>query len=1162
MMRQNALLGACLLLICCVLPMLAQQPAANVTNGSNVVVPPLVSFSGVLNDLNGKPLTTITGVTFLLYKEEQGGAPLWLETQNVQPDKTGRYSVMLGSTTSTGVPSDLFVAGEARWLAVQPQGQPEQPRVMLLSVPYALKAVDAQTIGGLPPTAFVLAAPPTSNPTKAANAAVQPLATGTTPVTTAGGTVNTVPKFDAAADITNSQIFDNGTNVGIGTTTPAAKLDVKGASTVRGLFSLPATGTATASRGANSQAAAWTASAFNSSTAAAVNQNFRWQAEPVGNNTTAPSSTLNLLFGSGSTNPVETGLHIAANGQITFATGQTFPGTGSGNGTVTSVALTAPSTDFLVTGSPVTTSGTLGLGWIVAPDFNNTPNAIVKRDTNGNFSAGAINAATSFNLAGNVFDQGSYPLFNAFLGFAGNATMTGNANTGSGYQALFANTTGVGNTANGTSALYSNTVGDYNVGFGGGTLYANVSGMRNTATGGRALYSATTSDNTADGHAALYSTTTGGNNTAVGSAALYYNTTGSNNTAIGYEAAFDQVYTTLTNATAIGANSDVTQSNALVLGSINGVNGATANTNVGIGTTAPQYTLDVHGTGNFTGLVQFASGQQFPGAGTVTSVGSGAGLTGGPITTSGSLSIATGGVSNAMLANPSLTIVPGADLTGGGVVSLGGTTTLNLDTTKVPQLSAANTFSGAQTINNAVTITTTSGTALTASSGTTGVYGTGATYGLSAYSSAGSAVYGASDTGNGVWGNSGGGNGVYGSSDVVGVYGYSNSDNGTGVMGNGPLYGVFANSSAGFGLFGSSYYGEGVAGLSQTTTGVSGNSETTIGVYGSGPTYGVYGRSSSGYGVYGTTASPSQAGIRGDSTSSSPGVWGVNVNGGTGVGVEGSGNYAGVAGGSGVVSGVGVMGTNNLTTGATYGVYGWSLSPAGYGVYGINSATGGYAGYFSGNVAVTGKLTSGVKDFKIDHPLDPANKFLYHASVESSEMMNIYTGNVILDADGSAWVTLPKYFEALNGDFRYQLTAIGKPGPGLYIAEEIANNRFQIAGGTPAGKVSWQVTAVRQDAFAKAHPLIPEVEKTGEERGRYLHPVEHGQPASMGIDESRRAKMQAPPTELPKPTEQAALPQPAKMPPPGFLQRLKVPVRTGPKQPMPPQHSAVPQPLK
>jgi hypothetical protein len=141
-----------------------------------------------------------------------------------------------------------------------------------------------------------------------------------------------------------------------------------------------------------------------------------------------------------------------------------------------------------------------------------------------------------------------------------------------------------------------------------------------------------------------------------------------------------------------------------------------------------------------------------------------------------------------------------------------------------------------------------------------------------------------------------------------------------------------------------------------------------------------------------------------------------------------------------------------------------------------------------GNLNVTGTLSKGAGSFKIDHPVDPANKYLSHSFVESPDMMNIYNGNVALDAKGQAWVELPSYFEALNQDFRYQLTAIGAPGPNLYVAQEIKGNRFQIAGGKAGAKVSWQVTGVRHDAYANAHRIPTEEEKIGDDRGSYLHP--------------------------------------------------------------------------
>src|SRR5580693_2000126 len=153
MLRNTVRMTLCLSLICCVLQLSAQQST------TSAIVPPVVKFGGVLTDVNGKPTTGTVGITFSLYKESQGGAALWVETQNVTLDKTGHYAAMLGSTTSQGLPADLFASGEARWLGVQAQGQAEQPRTLLMSVPYALKALDAETIGGKPLSALQLAAP-------------------------------------------------------------------------------------------------------------------------------------------------------------------------------------------------------------------------------------------------------------------------------------------------------------------------------------------------------------------------------------------------------------------------------------------------------------------------------------------------------------------------------------------------------------------------------------------------------------------------------------------------------------------------------------------------------------------------------------------------------------------------------------------------------------------------------------------------------------------------------------------------------------------------------------------------------------------------------------------------------------------------------------------
>jgi len=220
-----------LTLLFCSFLALAQQPSA--VPDSNTRVPAMVRFNGVAVDPEGKALSGAVDMTFSIYKEEQGGAALWMEAQNVNLDASGHYAVLLGSATPGGLPLDAFASGEARWIGIRVQGQVESPRVVLLSVPYALKAADAETIGGLPPTAFALAVP------------------------SSGGRRASVP---AAA------------------------------------------------------------------------------------------------------------------------------------GTVTSVGLAAPSADYSVSGSPVTTSGTLTFNWKVPPTNLNTANAIVKRDASGGFSAGTITA--------------------------------------------------------------------------------------------------------------------------------------------------------------------------------------------------------------------------------------------------------------------------------------------------------------------------------------------------------------------------------------------------------------------------------------------------------------------------------------------------------------------------------------------------------------------------------------------------------------------------------------------------------------------------------------------------------------------------------------------------------------------------------------------------
>ncbi|HXM62266.1 MAG TPA: hypothetical protein VN950_15515 [Terriglobales bacterium] len=519
MFRTKLYLGIWLLLISSVVSLSAQQA---VLAAANAVVPPVVKYSGLLTDASSKPLTGTVGVTFSLYKESQGGPALWVETQNVALDKAGHYSAMLGSTTSQGLPADLFASGEARWLGVQAQGEAEQPRTLLMSVPYALKALDAETIGGKPLSALQLAAP-------------------------------------------------NG--------------------------------------------------------------------------------------GSSSSNS------------------------------------------------------------------NNAP------------IANTITCSTS-----SACKSGHIPVF----------------------------------ASNGGAAKIKDSI--------------------------------------------------------------------------------------------------ITESGS---------------------------TLNIAGSETLTGPI------------------------------------------SASTTSSSSAAVVGNDNTSGGSAAVAGTST--------------------------------NGTGVVAT-GITGLLGTGA------------------------------------------------GEDGVGVSASGNL-GVYANGIA-----------AGVYGVSTTSTGVIGTSTNYIGVYGSGGATGVTGVSSSGPGVVAQSAT----------------AWAVDA-----------------------------YGTSTAT-----GVLAGSAS--------------GWAAWFNGNVDVDGNLSKAGGSFKIDHPLDPANKYLYHSFVESPDMMNIYNGNVTTDAQGDAVVPLPEWFETLNRDFRYQLTVIGQFAQAI-VAREIADGRFSIKTDKPSVKVSWQVTGIRQDAWANAHRIPVEQQKPQLERGFYLHPELYGAPEQKGV---------------------------------------------------------------
>jgi hypothetical protein len=271
-----------------------------------------------------------------------------------------------------------------------------------------------------------------------------------------------------------------------------------------------------------------------------------------------------------------------------------------------------------------------------------------------------------------------------------------------------------------------------------------------------------------------------------------------------------------------------------------------------------------------------------------------------------------------------------------------------------------------------------------------------------------------------------------------------------------------------------------------------------------GSNFGVHAGSFSniGIGVFGQglheTTDPNEKsegiGVKGNSLSRN----GIGVE---GVGVSTTGDNIGVRGESMSNTGVGVLGEIATETGLTFGVkginsgftgrgiLGHATHPSGvnFGVVGRTDSPNGFAGYFIGRVHVAGFLSKAGGAFKIDHPLDPENKYLSHSFVESPDMMNIYNGIVTLGKDGTAEVTLPDWFEALNREFRYQLTSIGDYAP-VFIAKKVQGNRFKIAGGKPGMEISWQLTGVRKDAYAEKYRIQVEEMKPQEARGKYLHP--------------------------------------------------------------------------
>jgi len=388
------------------------QPDGQVSSlASGISVPRVIRIAGVVRDESGKAQTGSAGITFTLYRDQSDQDAVWQETQDVRLDAAGHYSVLLGATSGMGLPVEIFTSGEARWLGVRADGQAEQPRILFVSVAYALKAADSDLLGGRPASAFVLAG--SQNPSAPVVVGrqisgsptglpllVSPQAACSAITSDGTATANKVTKFTTACNIEASAIFESGGSVGIGTTTPGAVLDVAGTGVIEGLLTAKAgivvapTGTATASAGFVSAPLDIEASLYNTTLGRAANYIYQWQAEPVGNNSATTSATLNLLYGvPGSVS--ETGISVNNKGIMTFASGQTFPGTGTG--TVTSVGTGAG-----LTGGPITGSGTISIPSAGVTNAMLASNSVTVTAGPGLSGGGSVALGGSVQLAANL----------------------------------------------------------------------------------------------------------------------------------------------------------------------------------------------------------------------------------------------------------------------------------------------------------------------------------------------------------------------------------------------------------------------------------------------------------------------------------------------------------------------------------------------------------------------------------------------------------------------------------------------------------------------------------------------------------------------------------------------------------------------------------------
>ena len=499
-------------------------------------VPRVIPVNGRVTDGSGRPATGQVKVTFRVYAAADAVDPIWSETGTVQLDETGAFSVIVGAKSTGGVPAEIFALGEARWLGYSAEGRAEATRSRILSVPYALKALDAAMLGGRPASDYVLASEAES---RGGEGWIRVQAD--TKSIKGEGTANTIAKFIAVDTIADSVIHESAGRIGIGTTTPVSSLDLVAVggvgvrATLTGTGGVALDGVSTAANGIGVRAVAGgTGTNFGLSAATSSASGV------AGAFTNHAGGTLILGLGAGGVEK----FRVDGSGNLFANALFNLSGSPLGSGTVTSVG-----TGTGLTGGSITAAGTLSLdtaftdaryamlahGHLVADVIGAATLGANTFTATQTIDSGNLDLDPSTATAGNISKNGVRFIHNfsggTFVGAnAGSFSATGNGNTGIGDSALRFLTSGSANTALGISALNSTGLGTGNVGVGFAALSNNTNGGSNVAVGLNALRnSGSGSNNTGVGRHAGDALTSGDGNVMVGANAGLILTSGSLN---------------------------------------------------------------------------------------------------------------------------------------------------------------------------------------------------------------------------------------------------------------------------------------------------------------------------------------------------------------------------------------------------------------------------------------------------------------------------------------------------------------------------------------------------------------------------------------------------------------------------------------------------------